>query len=51
MGFTHWFGTHVALKNHKNAEEEAAHFMMMMHQKMAQMDPDDVINMDKTSIL
>ena len=51
MGSNRRVGTHVAQRNHKDAEEEATQFMMMMHQKMAQMDPDDVINMDKTSIL
>jgi len=50
MGFTHRIGTHVAQKNHKDAEEEAANFMMMMRQKVVQMDPDDVINMDQTPI-
>ncbi len=50
MGYTHRIGTHVAQKNHKNTEEDARHFMSYMRQKVASMDPDDVINMDQTPI-
>ncbi len=50
MGYTHRIGTHVAQKNFKDAEEDALHFIAMMHEKVALMDPDNVINMDQTPI-
>ena len=50
MGYTHRIGTHVAQKNHMDAEEEAFHFIMMMREKVALMDPDDIINMDQMPI-
>ncbi len=31
-------------------KEEVSHFMSLMRQKVSGMDPDDVINMDKTPI-
>ena len=50
MGYTHRIGTHVAQKNFKDAEEDALHFIAMMREKVALMDPDNVINMDQTPI-
>ncbi len=50
MGYTHRIGTHVAQKNHKDTEDDALHFMAMMREKVAEMDPDDIINMDQTPI-
>ena len=50
MGYSHRIGTHVAQKNHKDAEDDAQHFLSYMRQKVAAMDPDDVINMDQTPI-
>ena len=39
-------GTHVAQKDYKESVEEAKHFMVMMYEKMVQMDSDDIINMN-----
>ena len=50
MNFTHQIGTHVVQKNHKEAEEEVIHFIMMMYEKVVWMDPEDIINMDQTPI-
>lgn len=50
IGLTHCAGTHVAQKEHKECKEEAKHFAMM-HERVVHMDPDDIINMDQTSIL
>jgi hypothetical protein len=51
MGYTHRIGTHVAQRNHKDDEEDTLHFIMMMREKVALMNRDDVINMDQTPIL
>ena len=50
MGYTHRIGPHVAQKKHKDTEDDALHFMAMMREKFAEMDPDDIINMDQTPI-
>jgi hypothetical protein len=50
MGYTHRIGTHVAQKNYKDTEEDALQFIVMMREKVALMDPDDVLNMDQTPI-
>jgi hypothetical protein len=50
MGYTHRIGTHVAQQNHKDTEDDELHFMAMMREKVAEMDPDDIINMDQTPI-
>ena len=47
-GLSHRVSTHVAQKDHKETEEESAHFMNLMRQKVLGMDPDDIINMDQT---
>ena len=41
---------HVAQKDHKETEEESAHFMTLMQQKVLGMNPDDIINMDQTPV-
>jgi hypothetical protein len=51
MGYTHQIGTHLAQKNHKDVEEKALHFIMMMREKVALMDPDNIINMDQMPVL
>jgi len=40
----------VAQKDHRETEEESAHFVDFMRQKVSGMDPDDVLNMDQTPI-
>jgi hypothetical protein len=50
MGYTHRIGTHVAQKNFKDAEEDALHFIAMMREKVALMDPDNIINMDQMPV-
>ena len=50
VGLSHRVSTHVAQKNYKETEEESSHFMALMRQKVAGMNPDDVINMDQTPI-
>ncbi len=49
-GLSHRVSTHVAQKDHKETEEESAHFMNLMRQKVLGMDPDDIINMDQTPV-
>jgi hypothetical protein len=49
-GLSHRVSTHVAQKDHKETEEESAHFMTLMRQKILGMNPDDIINMDQTPI-
>ena len=49
-GLSHRVSTHVAQKDHKETEEESAHFMTLMRQKVLGMDPDDIINMDQTPV-
>jgi hypothetical protein len=50
IGMSHRMSTHVAQKDHKETEEESHHFILMMRNKVAGMDPDYVVNMDQTSI-
>lgn len=49
IGLTHHARTQVAQKDYKESVEEAKHFMVMMHRKMAQMDP--IISKNHISIL
>ena len=37
-------------KNHTDAEEDALHLIMMMREKVALMDRDNIINMDQTPV-
>ena len=48
MGYSHQIGTHMTQKNHKDTKDDALHFTAMMRVKVAEMDPDDIINMDQT---
>jgi hypothetical protein len=41
---------HVAQKDHKETEEESAHFMTLMRQKVLGMNPDDIININQTPV-
>jgi len=50
IGMSHMVSTHIAPKDHKETEEESHHFIPMMRNKVAGMDPDCVINMDQTPI-
>ena len=52
MGRTHQMGVHITQKHQQESNEEAKHFMEMMHEKVVQIqiDPDDVINMDQMPI-
>ena len=50
VGLSNRVSTHVAQKNHQETEEESSHFIALMKQKLAGMNPDDVINMDQTPI-
>jgi hypothetical protein len=50
IGLSHRVPTHVTQKDHKEKEEEYHYFILIMRNKIAGMDPDDVINMDQTSI-
>jgi hypothetical protein len=49
-GLSHHVSTHVTQKDHKETEEESAHFMTLMRQKVLGMNPDDTINMDQTPV-
>jgi hypothetical protein len=49
-GLSHRVSIHVTQKNHKKTEEESSHFVVLMRQKVLGMNPDDVINMDRTPI-
>jgi hypothetical protein len=49
-GLSNRVSTHVAQKDHRETEEESAHFVDFMRQKVSGMDPDDVLNMDQTPI-
>ena len=49
-GISHCVSTHVMQKDHNETEEESAHFMTLMRQKVLGMDPDDIINMDQTPV-
>ena len=51
MGYTHRIRTHVAHKNYKDTEEDALQFIVMMREKAALMDPDNIINMDQMPVL
>jgi hypothetical protein len=42
--------THVAKKGHTETAEESFHFISLMRQKIAGMNPDDIIDMDQTPI-
>ncbi len=49
-GLTHRLGTHTAQQSPKVMEQAARDFMELMHQKVAHMNPDHVLNMDQMSI-
>jgi hypothetical protein len=44
IGMSHRLSTHVAQKDHKETEEESHHFILMIRNKVAGMDPDYVMN-------
>ena len=50
IGLTHRAGTHVAQTNNKNSEAASREFMEVMRQKVQNMNPDHVLNMDQTPI-
>ena len=50
LTYTHHFGTHIAQKSHKEMEGAACDFMKLMRQKVANMNPDHVLNMDQAPI-
>ena len=50
VGLTHRVATHVAQKSHHETEAASIEFMEFMRQKVANMNPDHVINMDQTPI-
>jgi hypothetical protein len=50
VGLSNRVSTHVAQKDHRETEEESAHFVNFMRQKVSGMDPEDVLNMDQTPI-
>ena len=50
VGFTHCVGTHVAQANNKMSEAASREFMEFMRQKVQNMNPDHVLNMDQTPI-
>ncbi len=49
-GLTHCVGTHVAQRDSKEMESLAQEFMSLMRHKVANMNPDHVLNMDQTPI-
>ena len=49
-GLTHRVGTHVAQRDPKEMESAAQEFMSLMRHKVANMNPDHVLNMDQTPI-
>ena len=50
-GLTHRLGTHTTQQSPKVMEQAARDFMELMQQKVAQMNPDHVLNMDQMPIL
>ena len=50
VGLTHRVATHVAQKSHHETEAASIEFMEFMRRKVANMNPDHVINMDQTPI-
>ena len=50
IGLTHRVGTHVAQANNKMSEAASREFMEFMRQKVQNMNPDHVLNMDQTPI-
>ena len=50
VGLTHCVATHVAQKSHHETEAASIEFMEFMRRKVANMNPDHVINMDQTPI-
>jgi hypothetical protein len=50
MGLTHRSATHTAQKSHHETETESQHFIEMMRDKVADMDPALILNMDQTPI-
>ncbi len=49
-GFTHRVGTHVVQMNNKKSDVMYCEFMEFMRQKVQNMNPDHVLNMDQTPI-
>ncbi len=50
VGLTHHVGTHVTQRDPKEMETMAQEFMSLMRHKVANMNPDHVLNMDQTPI-
>jgi hypothetical protein len=48
IGLSHGVLIHVAQKDHQVTEEEFCNFILMMRNKVQDMDPDDVISTDQT---
>ncbi len=51
FGLTHHLGTNTTQKCHKEMETAARDFMKLMRHKVANMNPDHLLNMDQTPIL
>ena len=50
MGLTHRSATHTAQKNFQETKDESVDFIALMKEKVAGVNPEDILNMDQTPI-